>query len=132
MFQSEQQAIEDKIKNFASAQSLALATLEWKPIPFSGEWGISTSFFASAALESRAGKKVVVPQRAQEMAMQVREALVNTAGLSRIEAVKTNGRYGVLGSDPKSSLERARKFQASTLSRIGRLCVATHNGLYAQ
>ena len=31
--------------------------------------------------------------------------------IGRIEAVKTNGRYGVLGSDPKSSLERARKFQ---------------------
>ncbi|MGD0878930.1 MAG: arginine--tRNA ligase [Anaerolineales bacterium] len=88
MFQSEQQAIEDKIKNFASAQGLVLATLEWKPIPFSGEWGISTSFFASAALEARAGKKVVVPQRAQEMALLVRDALVNAAGISRIEAVK--------------------------------------------
>jgi predicted DNA-binding transcriptional regulator YafY len=31
--------------------------------------------------------------------------------IGRIEAVKTNGRYGVLGSEPKSSLERARKFQ---------------------
>jgi arginyl-tRNA synthetase len=91
MFQSEQQAIEDKIKNFASAQGIALAPLEWKPIPFSGEWGISTSFFASAALavlEAREGKKVVVPQRAQEIAGQVREALVNAAGISRIEAVK--------------------------------------------
>ena len=91
MFQSEQQAIEDKIKKFASAQGLILATLEWKPIPFSGEWGISTSFFASsalAALEARTGKKVIVPQRAQEMAIQIREALVNVAGISRIEAVK--------------------------------------------
>ncbi len=88
MFQSEQQAIEDKIKKFAAAQGIALAALEWKPIPFSGEWGFSTSFFASAALEARAGKNVSVPQRAQEMAMQVREALVDAAGISRIEAVK--------------------------------------------
>ena len=88
MFQTEQQAIEDKIKTFAGANGIALATLEWKPIPFSGEWGISTSFFASAANEARSGKKVVVPQRAQEIAEQVKEALVNTDGISRIEAVK--------------------------------------------
>ena len=88
MFQIEQQAIEDQIKTFCAANGIALAALEWKPIPFSGEWGISTSFFATAALEARAGKKVVVPQRAQEMATQIRDALVNTAGIGRIEAVK--------------------------------------------
>ena len=88
MFQIEQQAIEEQIKTFCAANGIALAALEWKPIPFSGEWGISTSFFATAALEARAGKKVVVPQRAQEMAAQVRDALVNTAGIGRIEAVK--------------------------------------------
>jgi len=88
MFQIEQQAIEDQIKNFCLANGIALATLEWKPIPFSGEWGISTSFFASAALEARSGKKVVVPQRAQEIAEQVKGALVNTPGIGRIEAVK--------------------------------------------
>jgi arginyl-tRNA synthetase len=88
MFQTEQQAIEDKIKTFAGANGIALARLEWKPIPFSGEWGISTSFFASAANEARSGKKVVVPQRAQEIAVQVKEALVNADGISRIEAVK--------------------------------------------
>ena len=88
MFQTEQQAIEDKIKTFAAANGIALAALEWKPIPFSGEWGISTSFFASAALEARSGKKVVVPQRAQEIAEQVKGALVNAAGIGRVEAVK--------------------------------------------
>ena len=88
MFQTEQQAIEDQIKTFCAANGISLAALEWKPIPFSGEWGISTSFFASAALEARAGKKVVVPQRAQEIAEQVKGALVDAAGIGRIEAVK--------------------------------------------
>jgi arginyl-tRNA synthetase len=88
MFQIEQQAIEDKIKTFCAANGIVLAALEWKPIPFSGEWGISTSFFASAALQARAEKKVVVPLRAQEMAEQVKGALVNTEGISRVEAVK--------------------------------------------
>jgi arginyl-tRNA synthetase len=88
MFQIEQQAIEDKIKTFCAANGIVLAALEWKPIPFSGEWGISTSFFASAALQARAEKKVVVPLRAQEIAEQVKGALVNTEGISRVEAVK--------------------------------------------
>ena len=88
MFQTEQQAIEDKIKTFCAANGIALAALEWKPIPFSGEWGISTSFFATAAAEARAGKKVVVPQRAQEIAEQVKGALGKAAGISHIEAVK--------------------------------------------
>ena len=88
MFQTEQQTIEDKIKTFAAANGIPLAALEWKPIPFSGEWGISTSFFATAALEARAGKKVSVPQRAQEIAEQLKQALARSKGIGHIEAVK--------------------------------------------
>jgi arginyl-tRNA synthetase len=88
MFQTEQQAIEQKIKAFCTARGIPVAELEWKPIPFSGEWGFSTSFFATAALEARAGKKVVVPQRAQEIAELVRGELGNTTGISHMEAVK--------------------------------------------
>jgi arginyl-tRNA synthetase len=88
MFQAELLAIEEKINSFCAANGITLAVLEWKPIPFSGEWGISTSFFSTAALEARAGKKVSVPQRAQEIAGQVKDALDNTAGLSHAEAVK--------------------------------------------
>jgi arginyl-tRNA synthetase len=88
MFETEQQAIEDKIKTFCAAKGIPLAALEWKPIPFSGEWGISTSFFTTAAVEARAGKKVVVPQRAQEIAGLVKGALHSAEGISHIEAVK--------------------------------------------
>jgi arginyl-tRNA synthetase len=88
MFQSEQQAIEEKIKGFCASNGIPLAALEWKPIPFSGEWGISTSFFATAANEARAGKKVIVPQRAKEIAEQVEDLLRGVAGLSHVEAVK--------------------------------------------
>ncbi|MBI4732328.1 MAG: arginine--tRNA ligase [Chloroflexi bacterium] len=87
MFLTEQQTIEAKIKSFCDANNIPLAALEWKPIPFSGEWGISTSFFATAAAEARAGKKVVVPQRAQEIAEQVKGQM-DTPGISRVEAVK--------------------------------------------
>jgi arginyl-tRNA synthetase len=88
MFQTEQQSIETKIRSFCEANGILVAALEWKPIPFSGEWGISTSFFQTAANEARAGKKVVVPQRAQEIAEQVKESLNGASGLSRIDAVK--------------------------------------------
>ena len=96
MFQTEQQTIEAKIKTFCEANGIPLVALEWKPIPFSGEWGISTSFFAAAAAEARLGKKFVVAQRAQEIAGQVKEVILGSTkdkvgvlmGLSRVEAVK--------------------------------------------
>src|SRR5450756_2447518 len=88
MFLNEQQAIEAKIKTFCEANGIPLAALEWKPIPFRGEWGLSTSFFAAAAAEARIGKKVVVAQRAQEIAGQVKGQIDTLAGLSHVEAVK--------------------------------------------
>ncbi len=88
MFEKEQQAIEDKIRQFCSKNDIPVAELKWTPIPFSGEWGTSTSFFATAALEARSGKKVAVPQRAQEIAEQVKAQIGSVAGISRVEAVK--------------------------------------------
>ena len=88
MFQTEQETIEAKIKSFCVEQGIPLAELEWKPIPFSGEWGISTSFFATAALEARAGKKIIVPQRAQEIAEQLKDSLGAAVGISHVEALK--------------------------------------------
>jgi|SRR5271157_3582648 len=88
MFLAEQQSIEDKIRAFCTGQGIPLAALKWMPIPFNGEWGISTSFFQTAADEARSGKKVAVPQRAQEIAEQVKAAVLPTPGISRAEAVK--------------------------------------------
>jgi arginyl-tRNA synthetase len=90
MFQKEQQLIEDKIKAFSAANDIPLAELKWQPIPFTGEWGVSTSFFQTAANEARAGKgkKLPVPQRAQEIAEQVKAEIGNVPGISRVEAVK--------------------------------------------
>ena len=99
MFQQEQQLIEGKIKVFSAANEIPLAELKWQPIPFSGEWGISTSFFQTAANEARAGKedpakstrdyrKLPVPQRAHEIAEQIRAEIGSVPGISHIEAVK--------------------------------------------
>lgn len=90
MFQKEQQRIEDKIKSYTAANDIPLAELKWQPIPFAGEWGVSTSFFQTAANEARAenGTKLPVPQRAQEIAAQVKAEIGNVPGISHIEAVK--------------------------------------------
>src|SRR5215207_8872523 len=99
MFQKEQQLIEDKVKAFCDANGIPLAELKWQPIPFSGEWGVSTSFFQTAANEARAGKgnaakstqddrKLPVPQRAQEIAAQVKAEIGSMMGISHVEAVK--------------------------------------------
>jgi arginyl-tRNA synthetase len=97
MFQKEQQLIEDKIKAYSAANDLPLAELKWQPIPFSGEWGVSTSFFQTAANEARVRqavqvpdeqKKVPVPQRAQEIAQQIKAEIGAVPGITRVEAVK--------------------------------------------
>ncbi len=90
MFSDIQQTIEEKIKAYYAAHGLAFAPLKWVPIPFAGEWGISTSFFQTAANEARAGRGAgkPVPQRAQEIAEQVRGQMGSVEGISRIEAVK--------------------------------------------
>lgn len=96
MFETEQQLIEAKIKSYCDANDIALAPLKWTAIPFSGEWGMATSFFQTAADEARSGKgkKLPVPQRAQEIAGQVKAILRLAAqdgsveGISHIEAIK--------------------------------------------
>jgi arginyl-tRNA synthetase len=87
MFLTEQQAIEERIKSFCAANGIPLAALKWTPIPFSGEWGIATSFFQTAAAEARSGKKLAVPQRAQELAEQVKAQIGSLTGISHIDAL---------------------------------------------
>jgi arginyl-tRNA synthetase len=88
MFEAEQIAIEKQICSYSADQGMPEPALQWSWIPFSGHWGISTSFFQVAAQEARQGKKINVGQRAQEIAQSVADALGAPAGFERIEAVK--------------------------------------------
>ncbi len=111
MFEQEQQTLETRIKDFCAAQGIPMAEVKWLPIPFSGEWGISTSFFASAAAEAKAGrsKGKPVPQRAQAMAEAVKKtheampqpALVIAIGDDACGTGILNGSYAVLGGVEK-------------------------------
>ena len=90
MFEIEQQAIQTKISAFCAANDIPETGLKWAAIPFSGEWGISVSFFQMAANEAKAGKSqgLPVPQRAAEIAEQVKAYIGDVAGISHVEAVK--------------------------------------------
>ncbi|WKZ51383.1 MAG: arginine--tRNA ligase [Anaerolineales bacterium] len=89
MFNDIQNVIEAKIRSYCAAEGIPLAPLKWTAIPYSGEWGISTSFFQTAADEARAGRAgKPVPARAQELAEQVRGQMGSVEGVSRVDAVK--------------------------------------------
>jgi arginyl-tRNA synthetase len=94
MFKPQQQVISDQIRSYCSGHQLpSPGEITWKPIPFSGEWGISTSFFQLAAQEGRGikeatGKSFNVAERAQELAGAIAEFLGNQAGYSHVEATK--------------------------------------------
>lgn len=89
MFDQERQNLENRILKILSENQLPIPQeLRWASIPFSGEWGISTSFFQTAADEARSGKSVKVPLRAQEIAELVREVLGTPENFSRVEAVR--------------------------------------------
>ena len=89
MFQKEQRYLTKQIQEILQDQGIPLTEeLEWAPIPFSGEWGIATSLFSTAALEARSGKSVQVPQRAEEIAALVARKLPPQNLFPRVEAVK--------------------------------------------
>ncbi|MFZ6018859.1 MAG: arginine--tRNA ligase [Chloroflexota bacterium] len=87
MFEREQQTITQKIKTFCRENQLPEVEFQWKWIPFSGHWGISTSFFQLAAQEARQGKKVNVNSRAAELATQIAAYLGTPQGFEKVEAV---------------------------------------------
>jgi arginyl-tRNA synthetase len=88
MFEIEQSQLEAKIQAFCEQNGLPEPTLQWSWIPFGGQWGISTSFFQLAAAEARQGKKIVVQQRAAELAQQIAAYVGLPEGFARVEANK--------------------------------------------
>ncbi len=86
MFQKEKQDLEELIHNILQEAGIPIPDeLGWAPIPFSGEWGIATSFFKVAALEAKSGQGVNVPQRSEEIAALVAEKISPQKYFPRIE-----------------------------------------------
>jgi len=87
MFEAEQSFIEARIHAYCATNGLPKVDLQWKWIPFSGHWGISTSFFQLAAMEARQGKNINVNQRASELAQAIARELGLPEGFEKVEPV---------------------------------------------
>ncbi|MCC6146008.1 MAG: arginine--tRNA ligase [Anaerolineaceae bacterium] len=87
MFETEQINIALEIQQYCGDQGLPPPIIQWNWIPFSGHWGISTPFFQTAAQEAKAGKKINISQRAQEIAQSVASHFQNRPEFERVEAV---------------------------------------------
>ncbi|MBI9048193.1 MAG: arginine--tRNA ligase [Anaerolineaceae bacterium] len=88
MFKKDQDSIVSIIYEYCRENDLPEIDFQWKGIPFSGHWGISTSFFQLASTEAKTGKKVIVPQRAQEHAEAVAKKIGTFPGFEQFEAVR--------------------------------------------
>jgi len=90
MIKKEQSRLEEIILESCAQIGLSVSELKWSFIPFSGEWGISTSFFQVAADEARSGVRsgLPVPQRAQQIAVQLSESLIGLDRISHVDPVK--------------------------------------------
>ncbi len=90
MFESEKKIVEELIRQILEENAIPYSKdLVWSQIPFSGEWGISTSFFQIAADEAIKKKtKGNIAARAGEIATLVVENMKIPEGFSRSEAVK--------------------------------------------
>jgi arginyl-tRNA synthetase len=83
---NEQKKILKKIDQFCLEQNLPVGEIEFRDIPFSGEWGIAAPLFPLAAADpNRVGP---VPQHAQALAEKLKEEISLPAGFSRVEAVR--------------------------------------------
>ena len=89
MFEKEQKEINRQITAYLEKNDLPVKELQWTWVPFSGNWGIATSFFQLASEDAKAkGVKMNVPAHAQEIAQGLAETLVLPEGMERAEAVK--------------------------------------------
>ena len=88
MFEQEKTRIDAEIRAYLQSEGIENPILEFRQIPFSGEWGLAIPLFPVAATEARSGKQVIVPKRAQELAEAIKASLgAPPAGFSHIEAV---------------------------------------------
>ena len=74
------------IDNFCQTQGLPTGKVEFRNIPFSGEWGIAAPLFPLAAADP--DKTVPVPKRAQEYGEILKSQVAELPGFSRVEAVR--------------------------------------------
>jgi arginyl-tRNA synthetase len=86
MFEVEQANVEQQIRRYCNDKAYPEPEFRWSWIPFSGQWGISLSFFQLAA-RTFGSDKGNVNERAQLIARELADLLQGAKGFAKIEAV---------------------------------------------
>lgn len=86
MFEDVKDQLTQIIDSFCQTRGLPTGKVEFRNIPFSGEWGIAAPLFPLAAADP--DKSMPVPKKAQEFAEILKAQANELPGFSRIEAVR--------------------------------------------
>lgn len=65
MFDQEKEYLISQLENYCKQNGLPTGKLEWRAIPFSGEWGIAIPLFPLAAADTN--RKGPVPEHAMKL-----------------------------------------------------------------
>ncbi len=88
MFTKEKTDIEGKISKILNMHGISSTQLIWSWIPFSGHWGLATTFYKIAAENPQFKSDINVPKRAEEIANLVFCELTLPKEFEKVEAVK--------------------------------------------
>ena len=88
MFNKEKTIIEKKVIEILTRNGVTSSPLIWSWIPFSGHWGLATSFFKTASENSQFKTDMPVPKRAEEIANLILKELKLPKEFEKAEAVK--------------------------------------------
>ncbi len=86
MFDDIKQQLSDLIDAFCLSRGLPTGKVEFRNIPFSGEWGIAAPLFPLAAADP--DKSLPVAKKAQALAEALQSQASGLPGFSRVEAVR--------------------------------------------
>ena len=88
MFNKEKALVEEKILEILTKNGITSSPLSWSWIPFSGHWGLATSFFKTASENSQFKPDIPVQKRAEEIANLIFNELKLPKEFEKKEAVK--------------------------------------------
>ena len=101
MFYDVKDQLTQLIDRFCNSRGLPVGKVEFRSIPFSGEWGIAAPLFPLAAADP--DKTLPVPKKAQALAEVLKDQVADLPGFSRVEAVRG---YLNLYFEPRQYAER--------------------------
>ena len=87
MFDKEQDELKRQIAKLLEETNVPYVPIKWKSIPFSGEWGLSTSFFENASAKAKEDTVIDVGQLAAGTASYISSRIELPLTFSKIESV---------------------------------------------